>query len=104
MSEIDQMRIGEAINREEHMIAARLFKARTRLGIARDELASMAGMSEAELLRYENAIEPIPASVLVFLASLMGVNVRQFFNSDSGFFGTAEIYMAVEDEQPVLLS
>ncbi len=103
MSEIEQMRVGEWISREEHLIASRLFKVRTKLGIDRSELAFTAGISESELVRYENAIEPIPACVLVLLSSLMGVSIDYFFDSELEVIG-ADVYMTKEDEQPVLLS
>ncbi|MCE3239404.1 MAG: hypothetical protein K0R24_2385, partial [Gammaproteobacteria bacterium] len=44
MSDIDQIRIGEWVDREERAIASKLFKSRTKLGIDRDELATMAGI------------------------------------------------------------
>ena len=87
MSEIEQIRIGEWVNREEHLIASKLFQARTKMGIDRGELAFLAGITESELVKYENAIEAIPVSTLLVLAKAMGVSVEYFYDDDVEIFG-----------------
>lgn len=80
MSEIELKRNSQAANKEDHMIASRLFKARTKLGIERGELALHAGITEKELADYENAVEEIPASTLLYISKVMGVSFDYFFD------------------------
>lgn len=87
MLEIEQIRVSEWVNREEHIIASKLFHARTKMGIERGELASMAGIRESELVKYENAIEATPVSTLLVLAKAMGVIIDYFYDDDIEIFG-----------------
>ncbi|MCE3232343.1 MAG: helix-turn-helix protein [Rickettsiaceae bacterium] len=108
MSDIDQIRIGEWVDREERAIASKLFKIRTKLGIDRDELATMAGIGISELVEYESGVQPIPASTLAIIAAMMGVSLDYFYsynldaeNEDSAILGST--LPAVKKEKAALL-
>jgi len=103
MLEIDQMRANDSIDREERLIATRLFKIRTKLGIEREELATASGFSLSDILAYENAIEPIPASAIFVLSSTMGVSIDCFYEDDIDIIQTSHC-MQSDEEKTVLLS
>ena len=86
----------------EHKIATRLFKARTRSGIYRSELAEMLEVDEVELARYENSLEAIPASLLVVAAAFMGVDLDYFYNDEEPITINANSNRKAEVEQPAL--
>jgi transcriptional regulator with XRE-family HTH domain len=83
MSDFEQIKIGEWVDHEERLIASKLFRARTNLGIDRDELATMAGLGITELVEYESGVQPIPASTLMMIAAMMGVSVGYFYGEDT---------------------
>jgi transcriptional regulator with XRE-family HTH domain len=83
MSDFEQIKIGEAVEREERLIASKLFRARTSLGIDRDELAVMAGLGITELVEYESGVQPIPASTLAMISAMMGVSMGYFYGEDA---------------------
>ena len=64
------------------VVAANLFKARTRYGLYRAELAEILGIHEVQLARYENGLDPIPASSLMIAAHFIGVDFDSFFNEN----------------------
>jgi transcriptional regulator with XRE-family HTH domain len=82
MTAITHKTFGELVDHEERMIASKLFRLRNKLGIEREELASIVGITELELTNYEQAIEAIPASVLIGVASVMGVSFDYFYQED----------------------
>jgi transcriptional regulator with XRE-family HTH domain len=86
MADVEQIKIGEWIDREERAIASRLFKIRTKLGIDRDELATMAGLGITELVEYESGVQPIPASTLAMISAMMGVSIEYFYGDEAQIF------------------
>lgn len=83
MTDMEQVRIGEMVEHEERLIASKLFRVRTNLGIDRDELATMAGLGITELVEYESGVQPIPASTLAMIAAMMGVSMGYFYGDDT---------------------
>ena len=70
------------VDHQEKMIASKLFKIRSELGIEREELAAAIGIDYNELAKYEMGIEPVPASTLAIASTLMGVNMNYFYDDD----------------------
>jgi transcriptional regulator with XRE-family HTH domain len=98
MSNINEIQAVESVSREERVIASKLFRMRTRMGIEREDLAVMVGIRELDLAEYENGLEAVPASDLFMLATVMGINVTYFY-------GEAQIGVsAAKEEARVLLS
>lgn len=67
---------------EEQNVANKLARLRIKLKIGSLELAHMVGIDEQELLSYEQADEPIPASILAMISIVLGVDMEYFFDED----------------------
>lgn len=98
------LKAGEWIEREERLIASRLFKVRTQLGIEREDLAAMVGVDDHELRDFEFGITPVPASTLLMLALAMGIEIQYFFGSPLQLCNTANVSLLHGKKSPVMLS
>lgn len=67
--QIIDITMGQWVDDQERAVAMRLLSARLQRGLSREDLAEAIGLDEYELALYEDAKEPVPASVL-FLAAI----------------------------------
>ena len=63
----------------DDVVALRLRQLRLARGLARKDLAAMAGIGEARLARYERGQSRIPAGVLYALAGALDVDITSLF-------------------------
>ncbi len=103
MSQVDQIKVGEYVEREESVIAAKLFKLRTKLNLERSDVAGLSGIDEKQLFRYENAIEAIAASDLFLLANILGVSMSYFYEEEMQICGS-NIPAISDSKYPALLN
>lgn len=101
MSDFVQEATAKIVESANHLIAVKFFKARTRSGIYRSELADLLEIDEVELARYENGLDPIPASTLVLAASFMGIELEYFYEDADSAASSAKI--VEEFAQPALV-
>jgi len=107
MDKIQKIQINETLVHEEKIIAERLLNTRIKLGISRYNLARTVGIDESELVKYENAIEAIPASTLLMISVAMGLDFEYFYYDNimvEGFMSDSISHHQITEERPALLS
>ena len=79
----NQLQMEACISQEDRVIASRLFKLRTNMGIKRRDLAVMAGLAESDIYSFESGQQEVPASDLFLLAVALGVSINYFYEDET---------------------
>ena len=66
-------------------IGNRILRSRTILGVTRNELAQVIGISQQQLAKYENGVNRISASRLSLVAKKFSVSINHFYTDILNF-------------------
>lgn len=80
----------------DKIIASKLFRLRTNMGIKLQDLAVISGIKAADIHDFETAQKEVPASDLFMLSMALGIKINYFYDDESVYSVNSSVNEAVE--------